>query len=247
MRYLMNLMTLKKVSAVVAAVGIATCLVPEPAQAQRAGWSGRATNTRIFNFDLDTAVPDGAGTDDSAGYFPGAIENFNISAGGSSDSVNSFICGSAVCPPGDLTVTKLTADSSGRIPGLSFGLNGLQQIFDSLSPSGIDFSNNVLRYDVTFVGTSPEPDLIWFIQSSDSSLINDLSGLSQFNTIRGIFPRDVAVFDGGGINNSGIFNLSLEGFSQQVPEPTAIVGLLGIGTLSAVSLLKRNKSLKKTV
>jgi hypothetical protein len=242
-----SLNKLKKVTAVATVIATISCLIPQSAQAGIFKASGNSTNTSQFTFDLDDSVQDQAGMDESKGEFPGAIQNFNFAPGGFFE--NSEFCGNAVCPPGNLTVSKLTADSSGDIPGLSFGLNGLQQIFDSNSPgsSDIDFSKDVLRYDVTFVSTSLEPVLIWFIQSNDSNLINDLSGLSQFNTVKGIFPRDVAVFDNGGFNNGGVSNISLKAPSQEVPEPTATASLVGAGILGAVLRLKRNKRLKKTV
>ena len=241
----MNLNTFKKVMAVATVLATISGLVPQSAQAGIMKASGRSINTSFFTFDLDNSIQDQAGMDMNKGEFPGAIQNFNLEPGGAFN--NSGICGNPVCPPGDVTVSKLTTDSSGNIPGLSFGLDGLQQIFDAISPSGIDFSKDVLRYDITFLGTSPEPALIWFIQSNDSNLIKDLSGLSQFNTIQAIFPGDVGVFDGGNVNNGGKSNISLEAASEQVPEPTATASLVCVGTLGAVLRLKRNKRLKKTV
>jgi hypothetical protein len=116
-------------------------------------------------------------------------------------------------------------------------------ILPGIGSSSSNFPNDVLRYDVTFVGTSSDPELIWFIQSNDSTLINDLSSLSRFSIIEGIFPMG-AVLDGQ-VNRGSRFTFSLQVPSEQVPEPSAIASLVGIG--SAVALLKRNKCLKKTV
>lgn len=240
-----SLMNLRKIAAVAAVVGMTICLVPEAVQAQRARWSGSATNASDVNFDL---VPvEDQESDLNRGLFLGAIENFNIEG----SFTNSNVCGAAICPPGNVTVTRLTTDSNGNVSNLRIGgggdfggnevsLEGLQTIFDSLNSNNINFSNGVLRYDVTFVGTSPEPDLIWFVQSNDSNLINDLSRLNQFSQVVGILPSDVNVFDNGGVNNGGIIFIS-----QQIPESSNTIGLLGLGALGVVSLLQHKKRLKK--
>jgi hypothetical protein len=233
MVFSMSLNNLKKVIAAATVFTISACLVPQSAQAGIAKGSGSAINTSFFTFDLNTSALNQDGT------FLGAIQNFNIAPGGFFE--NSEICGIPVCPLGNVMVTKLTTDSSSNIPGLNFGLEGLQRIFESAGSSNINFNNDVLRYDVTFVGSSSEPKLIWFIQSNDSNLINDLSGLTRFKTIQGIFPNDVAVFNSEGVNNGGLFTFSLQVPSEQVPEPSATASLVGIG--GAVSLLKHNKRL----
>jgi hypothetical protein len=237
-----SLNKLKKVTAVATVIATISCLIPQSAQAGIVKASGRATNLSRITFDLDDSIQNQAGTDKSKGEFPGAIQNFNIVGFFN----NSSFCGNDTCPPGDLTVSQLTTDSNGNIPGLGFGLGPLQEIVNVPSTPTIDFSKNVLRYDVRFVSTKPQPDLIWFIQSNDFNLINDLAGLSQFKTITGIIPRDVLVFDNRVVNDGGRFGISLEGSSKEVPEPTATASLVGVGILGAVVGLKRNKRLKKT-
>jgi hypothetical protein len=247
MVFSMSLNNLKKVIAAATVFTISACLAPNYAQAGIAKGSGSAINRSEFEFYLDTSVED-QNRNDKVGVFPGAIQNFNILPG-SSILNNSKICGNAICPPGNVTITKFKTDYSGNIPGLNFGLKGLQNLFESADglegfSNTINFSNNVdvLLYDVKFVKNNPEPALIWVIQSNDP--IKDLSSLSRFSQIQGIFPSDVKLANDGSVEASGeggVFQFSL----QQVPEPTATASLVSVGTLGAVSLLKRNKRLKK--
>jgi hypothetical protein len=240
MDYSINLNNFKTVAVVATVLTTISCLVPESAQAGIVKGSGSATNSSTFNFDLNTSAPNLEGT------FLEAIQNFNVTpTSGLGGAITNFgVCGNSVCPHGNVTITRLTTDSRGNISGLNFGLDELQMILPSLGSSGINFPNDVLRYDVTFVGTSSDPELIWFIQSNDSTLINDLSSLSRFSIIEGIFPRGAVLLDGQ-VNRGSRFTFSLQVPSEQVPEPSATASLVGIG--GAVALLKRNKCLKKTV
>ena len=222
----------KNVLAVTTTLALASCLVPEVAQAGLLRGNGGATNTSTFDISIEDSIPG------NNGYFSGAIQNFNLSPG--SFFTNSQICGAPTCPLGNLTVSKLSTDSTGNIAGLDFGLEGLNTIF---SNSNINFSLGDTRYDVTFVATTPAPELIWFIDSKADSSINNLSDLSKYDSINGIFPSDVAVFDDGSVNNGGRFSFSV----KPVPEPSTTAGVVGVGVLGAASLLKRNKNRKKLV
>lgn len=207
----LNLIKLRKATIVAAFLAVATCLVSEPAQAGIAKGNGSSTNTSQFSFDLDDST--GIGN----GRFPGAIQNFNLKPDGF--FTNEEICGKKVCPPGDLTVTQLTTDSSGNITGLNFGLEALNEALRIQDPN-VNLSLGVTKYEVNFVGTDPTPELIWFVNSNDTNLINDLSSLSKFDPILGIFPDDISVFknpDGTiGVGNGGTFSFSL------VPEQSCV-------------------------
>ncbi|NMG09246.1 hypothetical protein DP117_21095 [Brasilonema sp. UFV-L1] len=234
---------------------MAVSLAPQSAFAEEevgiGEYSGSAINTSLFSFDLNFSVAD-ENSDDSVGYFPGAIQNFNIDEGGF--FTNSEICGIPVCPAGNVKVTKLSTDpTSGNVLDLYIGsenkpvkLAGLQDLLSIQSPPGFNVETNsddIVRYDVTF-GNNSEPELVFFLQSQDSNLINSLSGLGGFtNQIPGLFPsHDVIVSDDGNsvVLNGSVFSFSLQATSQRIPEPTAIVGLLGVGFLGTLSLLKRS-------
>ena len=235
---------LNKASAVVAVIGIATCVFPAIAQAQLrrpsplldqttdfSGNSNDPPNVNI-NFSLDTSVQNTNSPGSAQGEFPGAIQNFTDSGNPNSNlRPLSF-------PSGDLTASRLTTDPTGNFPGLDIGYNDIT----GNTPSS-NFSNHEgLRYDVTFANTSET--LTLFIPSNDSSLINSLSGLSDFlssngvNQIEGVARRD-------GIEEKFIITNpqpSRQGFTfTTVPEPNATASLLGLGAMGAVSLLKRNK------
>jgi len=195
----MQLNNLKKLLVATTVFTIATCLVPNSAQAGLGKPSGSSAHIPVFNFDIDTNSPEqppGLGND-SLGFFPEAIKNFTTTG----FLENLSFCGSDPCSFADLTITKLVTDSDGNVSNLKIGSDGrkvslgeLQNIFDipildNPNPASINFSQDVLRYDVTFIGTNPEPELVWFIQSNRSNLINDLSGFTSFKTVEGIFPR----------------------------------------------------------
>lgn len=238
MRNLMNLINLKMFTSVAVAVGIAVCLVPQSAQAQIIRRSGSAVFNSNLNFDIDTTVQDQDQADNSRGYFPGAIQNYTRLSLDRSSILESS-------PLGNLTVSKFTSDATGNVlglvdtNGLEITLNRLQQLLPD-----VNFSNDVVRYDVAFPSiTSSTNNFSFFIPSNDSNLINNLSDLTQFNELRGILPGVVSPND----NITGTFRLLEQDSSQRVPEPTATAGLLGVGALGVASLVKRNKHLKKTV
>ncbi|KAB8330354.1 hypothetical protein SD80_031725 [Scytonema tolypothrichoides VB-61278] len=244
----MNLINYKKVAVIAAAIGIAACLLPESAQGGIGKASGSSTNTSRLSFDINTSLAD-QNPSNCVGYFPGAIKNFNIEGG----FTNSFICGNSVCPPGNVKVTKLRKEStSGNVLDLYIGsekkqvkLAGLQSLLSIKSPPNFNVeTNDIVRYDITF-GNTYEPALVFFVQSKDSKLINDLSGLDQLkDRIPGLFPsRDVIVSDDGNtaVLNGGVFSFSLQATSQQKSAATAIVTLLALGSLSTLSLLRRSE------
>lgn len=238
------------------AVGAATlvatlaCLMPDAAQAQRVRFAGRSMNQSQIDFDLDTTVDEtdpGLGNDE-LGYFLEAIQNFSIEPpDGSETFTNSSICGSNLCPNGNLTVSRLTDENVSNLviggsPGTRENLQMAFENFISNPNSRIDFSqNNIFRYDVSFSrgGSVPPstPSLVWFVQSSDNSFFNDLSRLDQIRTIPGlVFATD----DNGNIS-SDLFNLDV---SQSIPESNTTTSLLALGTLGAFAVYKRYQRLK---
>ncbi|RCJ26149.1 hypothetical protein A6770_26830 [Nostoc minutum NIES-26] len=233
----MKFNNLKKLLVATTVFTIATCLVPNSAQAGLGKASGGSANSTKFSFDFNTSVTD-SNPDNNVGFFAGAIENFkirlfDIDSDNPSDNLNPGFCGVAVgiatCPPGNLTITQLTT-VDGIVPGIGITLDQLQGTFNSFfgGTQVIDFFQNVIRYDVTLDG-APESELIWFIQSNDFNLINDLSGLNASYKIIGLYPGDPF---------GSQFTIQL------VPEPTTTMSLLSIGTLGIVSLLKRQPHLK---
>jgi hypothetical protein len=196
-----------------------------------------------LDFEIDTTVQDQAQADNTRGYFPGAIQNYIRRAGSFEGDI--FESSSL----GNLTVSKLTSDATGNVLGLVDPTSGLQitlnQLQDVFSDVNFNFSNDVLRYDVSFPSIPDSTNrLIFFIPSNDSNLINNLSGLTQFNKLEGIIPRETSFSGIGG--GGGRFTIN-QASSQRVPEPTATASLLGIGALGVASLVKRKKHLKKTV
>ncbi|MBD2430027.1 MULTISPECIES: hypothetical protein [Fischerella] len=225
MTYFLRLNNFNKVIALGAVFTTLFCLIPESSQAQRARWTGNSINTATFTFDLDTSVKD-RDRRDNKGYFPKAIQNFNIDPGGA--FTNSQICGKDPCPPARVRVTKLKTDSNGNVVGIKIGdgktitLEELQKLFTTVN-SDIDFSQDVIRYDISFFGTSSEPEMIWFVQSHDSNLINNLTSLSELNQIQGMFPRyvDIDDTDDTQVNTGGIFTISQPSPASTTPEPTS--------------------------
>lgn len=264
---------LSKATAVVAIVGIATCVFPAIAQAQV------PRVFRISGFYVDADVDENIvrlfevktsdisvstfllfSTKDinsleSIGEFPGAIQDFEVDSNDGNLNL-SF-------PSGTLRTSRLTIDpTTGNFPGLSFGY---EAITDNNLPYAA-FNNDGLRYDFTF-DNRPET-LTWFIPSNDSSLINSLSSFYNFlNSLETEVSFDeegllgvellqgVVSYPNLGIEErflvtgaQRVFTGAQTGIrTVSVPEPTATVSLFGVGTLGAVSLLKRNKRLRKFV
>ncbi|MBW4624421.1 MAG: PEP-CTERM sorting domain-containing protein [Brasilonema octagenarum HA4186-MV1] len=233
---------LAKVISAATVLAMAVSFAPQSAFAEEDSigeYSGGANNSSSFSFNLNFSVAD-ANPDNSVGYFPGAFKNFNLAPG--RFFTNSQICGNPVCPAGNVKVTKLSTDTSGNVLDLYIDgfkkqvtLAELQGLLSIKSAPGFDATKNeIVKYDVTF-GSNSKPELVFFLQSQNSNLINSLSGLSGFtDPIPGLFPRDNS-------RTGALFSFSLQRvISQRIPEPTAIVGLLGIGFLGTLSLLKRS-------
>ena len=254
MGYSRTLNSLKTVIAVATAFNIvAACLVTESAHAIGIG---KASGEDLFNpinkvtFDLDLDVQDKTPNDDSLGVFPRAIQNFQdffVLPGFPTLYSNSSVCGQEVCPPGTLTVTKFSLDS--------FDFSRLRETLGIMDQNRLlqynvgnlnfDFSKDVLRYDVSF-DTSSAPELIWFVQSNDSSLINNLSALIKVD--RNNIPALVnPTFPDVGYKGFEFSIISGQITSQQVPESSMTPALLGLALLGTVSLLQRNKGFLKSV
>ncbi|WP_146034012.1 hypothetical protein [Nostoc cycadae] len=239
---------LKKVAGAATLMTLTVSMMPDVAQAQRLRYSGASMNGPVVTFDVNTTVTEslpGLGND-NLGYFPGAVQNFNITLA-SSDINNLAICGQDPCPLGNLTVRRLTTETGGNTIS-DLNIDGgsdvtLDFLKDFLDPSESEinfFSGNVLRYDVSFLAGTPsnQPDVVWFIQSDDSRLINNLTGFGGVNRIFGIFPSQAS----GG----GTFAIDQQNSSQPVPEPSTVAAsLLSVGALGMRSLLQHRKHLKK--
>ncbi len=240
---------LTKTTAVAAVIGIATCLFPAIAQAQVrrllqfSGNSDIASDV-IIDFSVDMSVED-INNSESVGEFPGAIQNFTDTGNPNTNLSPLFF------PSGNLRTSRLTIDptTSEVLPTIrDYTENDNIQVSDIISPGGT-FNNDWLRYDVTFDNESET--LTLFIPSNDSSLINSLSG---FNDVLGSSPIQAVVSrpDVGRIekilaSNPDPLRRALNPNVATVPEPTATASLLGVGALGAVSLLNRNKRLRKSV
>ena len=251
MGYSRTLNSLKTVIAVATAFNIAACLVTETKQAAFAQevivtaparpaigftrFSGTSPVSSSFTFDLvDVQDRD---PNDSVGDFPEAIQNFNFKPVSSRPEINnSGVCGEKDCPA-TLKVTKLLPESRSNLAKFS-------QPFASVLASVIDVSKDVdiLRYDVNFASRNSE--LFWFIQSNDSSLINDLSDIINVDKTKIVGQYNFSpvstfyfTFD----------DISRQFTPQQVPEPSNTPALLGLAILGSVSLLKRNKRFLKSV
>jgi hypothetical protein len=224
---------LTKATAVAVVIGTATCLLPAIAQAQQAipeiplfdtpllqfsGFSDLNSEVTV-TFFLNPSVED-INNLETEGEFPRAVQNFRTSGNPATGlSPLSFDYGT-------VRTSRLTSDATtGTFPG-------------------VNFNNDGLMYDVTFENGAET--LTLFIPSNDSSLINSLSSLSeQSDGIQGVVTYSngrVATIVSTNIPGRQAFTVT----SVSVPEPTVTAGLVGLGALGAVSLLKRNKRLSKS-
>jgi hypothetical protein len=189
--------------------------------------SGRLTNNSNIDFEINTDITDSDSSSDK-GSFQNAIlkytnsadENFNLS--------------------GNITVSKLTSDSDGKVSNL-FDNDNQQFTLDSLKSlvgSNIDFSGDVIRYDVE-IPKSKSPKLIWFVNSTDTSLINDLSGLSKFRNLYGFSLSDVSITG----NNGGTFEFLIPETSK-IPESNNILGVIAISAVVTTLRLTKFKRIK---
>lgn len=239
------------------AVGVATVfavlayLTPEFAQAQRLR-SPRPSSLRTVEGSpteeaptIDFTIRQGKRiqSNQDLGYFPKAIKNFTFAFGGVSNNV--LVCGKPICQDGNVRVTKLTTDNNGKIKNLRVGINEdsitlaeLQSIFNSINPSGINFYQDVIRFDVTFDERSSQPALVWFVQSNGTNdFIYNLSSLTKVGSVQALLPRSVKTINGN-FNTNSIFPLTV---SQQVPESSAKVSLLGLGALGVVAIYQHHQ------
>ncbi|MEC4817227.1 MAG: hypothetical protein SAK29_28750 [Scytonema sp. PMC 1069.18] len=222
-----------KATTITVVTGIATCLHPAIAQAQQAipeiplfdtpllqfsGFSDLNSEVTV-TFSLNPSVED-INSLESVGEFPRAVQNFTTSGNQETGlSPLSFDYGT-------VRTSRLTSDSTtGAFPG-------------------VNLNNDGLRYDVTFENGSET--LTLFIPSNDSSLINSLSGLSEESDgIQGVVTYSdgrLATIVSTNIPGRQAFTVT----TVSVPESTATAGLVGLGALGAVSVLKRNKRLSKS-
>ncbi|MBD2447521.1 hypothetical protein H6G76_10120 [Nostoc sp. FACHB-152] len=242
------------------AVGVATVfavlayLTPEFAQAQRVRSPGPSSLTTVVGSPeeqvptIDFTIRQGKRiqSKQDLGYFPKAIKNFTFVSGGVSNNV--FICGRPICQDGNVRVTKLTTDNNGNISNLRVGINEapitlaeLQSIFNSKNPSGINFYQDVIRFDVTFDERSSKPALVWFVQSNgNNDFIYNLSSLTKVRSIQAMLPSRVKI-SYGTVKNNSTFPLTV---SQQTPESNTKVGLLGLGALGVVAIYQRHQCRK---
>ena len=263
---------LTKTTAVAAVIGIATCLFPAIAQAQVTsdqpqppqGQSRRSTSSfiveqqpndeadvRLIGFSLDTSVQD-TEPDLNVGEFFGAIRDFRVDS-----EVPDIVPNVSDIEPGTLRTSRLTIDPSTNevLPTIrDFDDDNIR--FDDIVRDGT-FNNDWLRFDATFPNTPAT--LTLFIQSNDLTddrdLINSLSGLDEIlqsgqvqavvsrSDVDRVETRTAKVVDSNPDPNRKALKVRV----ATVPEPTATASLLGVGALGAVSLLKRNKRLRKSV
>jgi hypothetical protein len=251
---------LSKATAVAAVIGIATCLFPAIAQAQvirvfqASGVSPANDITSVgLDFSVGTSEVPVSNSDvlitsslngrvdvnslDSFGEFPGSVRELRVDT--NDDNLDLLLTS------GTLKTSRLTIDpNTGNFPGLSFGY---QAITDNNFPYAA-FNNDGLRYDFTFDNRSET--LTLFIPSNESSLINSPFDLSLEPDLPNFLFSLEGVQGVVSYPNLGIEQRLLVTGAKRVvgvPEPTATASLLSLGALGAVSLLKRNKRLRKSV
>jgi hypothetical protein len=215
---------------------------------QFSGDPNQEANVRLINFSLDTSVQD-INSDDSVGEFRGAVPNFTV------DSVDDAVPDLSLSS-GTLKTSRLTFNANNEVDPIIVDYsnpNNIKNISRSdLSQGGT--SNDWLRYDVTFPD-SPAT-LALFLPSNDPSLINSLSGFNDFLSsnpqiqavvsrpdVDRVESRTAKVVESNPDPNRKALNFRV----ATVPEPTATASLLGVGTLGAITLLKRNRRQSKSV
>jgi hypothetical protein len=258
---------LTKTTAVAAVIGVATCLFPAIAQAQvtpppppplelptveSSGDPNEQADVDRIEFSLKTSVQD-IDSDDSVGKFPGAIENFRVYS--EAPDVPNLLN----TPPGNLTTSRLRFNANNEVDPIIVDYSEAPNIDNinlyDLSQDGT--SKDWLRYDVTFPNTPAT--LTLFIPSNDLTddrdLINSLSGLDEIlqsgqvqavvsrSDVNRVETRTAKVVE----SNPDLNRKALKVRVATVPEPTATASLLGVGTLGAITLLKRNRRQSKSV
>ena len=237
MRYLMNLINLKNISAVAVAVGVAVCLVPQSAEARLGRHSGspnQGTTSVIFN--VNTSVPD-SNAASNEGLFKEAVQDATYRF--RDPTTNEFIDEQTVFfKPADIMASEIT-ETTYR------GSNFLDNSF----LGGIKYETTL--QNGTFRDGSNSPLFVRFAsfvrpQSSGSNINDIINSLPQ----TGIGGNTVAYdFDDNADNGvvSFPFGFKVEPVPNPVavPEPNTTAGsILSIG-VGALLLLKRKNRYKK--
>lgn len=244
----MNLMNVKKVLALAAVAVSSVCLIPEAAHAQLLRYSGTSNSNTYVEFLLDTSFTDSTPPDD-LGVYSGAIQDFGIFDDNDRDQ--------RIFPElaiGTLRTSRLNIDDLKE-----FELTK-DDLLNDLTEAGIDVKEFVTfeKYEITF--SDPNFEATLFVPTRNNDLIESLSGNLAFvellPQIQGVVRRPFdanfdspdergqnGVFDLFGLDSgSSFFTVELV---QDIPEPSATSGLVGIGALGVVLLLNRNKRLRK--
>lgn len=213
-----NLNNLKKSITVATVLTIASCLVPESAQAIILRFSGTPNTTTPVVFNLDTSVENSATDfpDSNIGLFRGAVQQARLVC---NEPINSSLCRSGetlAFNPGDLSAF-LISDTEVQYKATLYGAN-----------------SNVFSLTIQVVLSDSE------FNSAD--LADSLSKLSQFLIETETYNLSVA----GALSESsgeGFVGFGVEAI--EVPEPDAIGSLLGAGAISTLLLLKHSRRSRK--
>lgn len=234
-----NLINLKMATEVATVLTIIASLAPEAAHAQGRGLAEGISNirngsqNRVSFDDFVTSVPD-SNPDPNVGNFVGALQNFtDVDISGNLETL-SF-------SSGDLSASRfdVPSDPNALVPGFGFTFDDLITEPNVLSAND-SFQNGGLKYEVTF-NEDPNVLLTLFIPSTDSGLINSLSGISQFTYIPGVVSRSPGLNDDETFGTFSNAPRSRPFTFQTVPEPNATAGMLALGGLGAILLLRRNR------
>jgi hypothetical protein len=221
MSYSIGLNNLKKVAAVATVFTIATCLVPESAQAVRLQFSGSPNTGETFlDFNLDTSILDSA-NEPNIGSFQGAIQNASYRC--REDKIS--LCGGQpqiFFNPGNLQASPIVS-------------------LDDVNPPIID----VVKYEARLDSRSSSDFIefgIW-VRPSGFDIINSLSELSSIFINN---PSDVYVAVRSLNSQDGTFFVAGNRFEviTSVPEPDGTSSVLVAGAIG-VLLLKRIRRSKK--
>lgn len=244
----MNLINLKMATALTAVLTMLVTLAPDSANAQvsrrfRADGSSNRSNAGMFSFELDTSATRGAD-----GNYIGAIRDFTeIPFDGGTPLFRSSA---------DLRVSRfdIPTDRMQEIPGFNFTTNQLTTdlgfegteypTFEDLIARFPTLSNGGLRYDINL---SNSITATFLIPSTDElGLSGSLPGADEFFNTRGNIAGVIDRFNEAlelGSNPDQVFLSTIINVSNptSVPEPNATTGMLTLGALGALSLLKRKK------
>ena len=185
----------------------------------------------------------------SQGEFPTDITNFDVFTNNENLNVSSS--------SGTLRTSELAIDpNTGNFPGLSFG-------YEAITNNNVPyaaFNNDGVRYDFTFNNRSETLTLFFptsffppFNPNDPNNILSQNGYILQYvfgNVEDAGGVQGVVKYPELGIEQRFLVTGNQRVFTQRsvnVPEPTAVATLLGIGAYGTVSLLKRNQRLKKTV